>query len=196
MMVRPRLRRYPGPSGVVQVFDVQVGALADDGMSDATPFYGVNFIRIGSTTDNPDRDSWVRFPNVTIPGGATIVVAYMTVESKDSDNDGVGVKTNIYAEDADDAIAPTDRTEHQADVRTTSFTVWDDEDFVVDTPTDSPSIVNVIQEIVDRGGWNSGQALMILWDDDETGAGVLQYALYDYFDDTTRAIKLHVEYTT
>lgn len=140
------------------------------------------------------HQQWGRFTNVTIPGGATIQSAKITVVARGSVPDG-SQKTNIYAEDVDDAVAPTTKTEHDDDVRTTNFTAWDDEDFVVDAETDSPDLAAVIQEIVDRGSWLSGNSLMILWDDDGSLDG--DYCvMYQYDDDTTKAMKLHVEYTT
>jgi hypothetical protein len=72
------------------------------------------------------------------------------------------VTCTIYANDEDDAVAPTDVSEYNALTTTTGIvwvtgTTWDAGDTMV---TDDFSAA--VQEVVDRGGWASGNALMIL----------------------------------
>ncbi len=52
----------------------------------------------------------------------------------------------------------------------------------------TPDIASVIQEIVDRGGWNSGNSLVIII----TGTGTRTAEAYD--GDQAGAPLLHVEY--
>lgn len=193
MMVRPRIRRYPGPFGAVQVFDVQVGASLDDGHNWGGTLYRVSITASPGNTSTNVTDSFHRYTNVTIPGGATITKAYITVEAHSGTD--AGVLSNIYANDHDDAVAPTDNAEMVALARTTAFTAWDGEVFSADTPTNSDDIAAVIQEIIDRGGWNSGQALMIIWDDDGS-PNDKRYRIHSYDGQPIQTQKLHVEYTT
>ncbi len=178
--------------------DEQVGAGADDGLSrrpsgnfDATGA----FVQVGKRVDGTDfYELWARFTTVGIPNGATIDVAYLTVEAGGTGNDGVGVLTDIFFNDIDDAVAPTTQAEHEALARTTAFTAWDAENFVIDTPTNSPSIVDAVQEVIDRGGWSLDNSLQVLWDDDGSTTNFF-YRFHSYEGDSSKVIKLHIEYT-
>lgn len=192
---RPRGRRVrAGDSGVV---DVRAAVSLDDGYvhsgSSYQPASAIDYIGRDATPNI--YDVWSRFPNITIPQGATIDVAYVTVESSDSSADGAGVKSNLYFNDEDDAVAPSDFADMNAKARTTAFTVWDDEDFAIDTPTNSSSMVDVVKEVVDRGSWASGNAMMLLWDDDVSDNNV-NYRMKSQDEGNTKAILLHVEWST
>lgn len=197
LLSRPRRRRVSG--GASGVVDVQVAASGDDGRSwsgTATGFGDTDaFIQVGESSPGTTVvDGWARFVNVTIPAGATITVAYITVEENVDNGDGAGTLTDIFMEAADDPTAPTTQADHAGRARTTAFTAWDDIDFTADTPTDSPDIASVIQEIIDRGGWNSGQSMQILWDDG--GSTDHWYAPWSYDGNTAKAVKLHVEWSS
>lgn len=189
MMDRPRIRRLGEVLGI-SVFDGEPGVGADDGYSRSSGQFANNQsqLYLGQNVSTI-YDVFCRFPNVTIPGGATVMTAYLTYDVYN--NGGGHDKTNIYFCDEDDPAAPTDQAEHAADPRTTAFTAWDDEVMVDDIQ--SPSIVNVIQEILDRGGWNSGQAMMLLHDDDGTADGTYS-GIASFEQGTKDAAQLHVEY--
>lgn len=190
---RPRARRaLYGSSGTV---DVVPGVSGDDGYTTTGGGFssGGGNLAIGHVIGEPTYETFVRFPNVTIPREATIQIAYLVVV--ETSTGPFTVKSNLYFEDADDAVAPTSRAEHVADVRTTAFTVWDDESFVKDADTQSPSIVDAIQEVTDRGSWVSGNALQLLWDDDGTaGTNFYRGATFDHA--TLDSVELHVEWST
>ncbi len=189
-------RRRWGIANIVE-FDTQVAASADDAWS--------KIGEVGMVLNNPDlffgRDaggspyaSFCWWDNITIPGGATVQTAYLTTESRNSSTDGTGVKTDITFNDVDDAVQPTDGDDLDAKVSTAASVAWDDVDFLVDTPTNSPSIVDVVQEILDRGSWASGNAMMVLLIDDVSDDNKI-YRQHTYDSDTSKAMKLHVEYT-
>lgn len=192
-----RFRR--GNSGVSSgTVDVSVAANADDGESVGGAFFAArNFVSVGQDDDTNVQELFARFLSVTVPQAATIDVAYITVEPQDGDLGDTSVLSNIYFEDADDAVAPTSNAEHAADVRTTAFTAWDNFDFTTDVPVNSPSIVDVIQEVVDRGSWTSGNAMMLLLDDDSTPNGTVHlYRFYSFEHATGDPIALHIEWST
>ncbi len=177
--------------------DEQVGADLDDCWTGATgPVYCTVTTALFIGRDSGDHwyDSFARFTTVAINQDSRIDVAYITVEATSTATDGTGVKTNLYFNDEDDAVAPTDETEHQAAVRTTNFTAWDDENFAVDTPTNSPSIATVVDEVISRPGWISGSDLMLLWDDDTSTAN-FNYQIYSHDNTPSKAVKLHVEWS-
>lgn len=138
-----------------------------------------------------------RWDNVTIPAGATITSAILTVRIHWATNDGTGTKTNIYFEDADDPAAPTTAGDASGRVRTTAFTAWDDVNTVQGTDEVSPDFTAVLQEVVDRPGWASGQALQMLWDDDgSTCSGAGKHYCIDSYDwSSATAPLLEVGYT-
>lgn len=141
---------------------------------------------------------WARVDNVTVPAGATIAAnTYITCTANSSAFDGADVNTLLHLIDEDDPAAPLNHAEMVTDkgLKTTASTAWDDEDFTVDVETNSPSMQSVFQEVVDRGGWASGQAMMLLWLDNTSGFEK-QYVPTDYGVSAAKATLFHIEYTT
>lgn len=132
-----------------------------------------------------------RFTGVTISQGATIDVAYISLAVSNSGRDKPNF--NIYAEDVDNAPAPSTTTSDiSGRTPTTAATEWTALGGLGGIATyNSPSIVAVIQEIVDRAGWASGNAIAIICDD--LGSGDFQH--YHHNGSPTDAPRLHVEYT-
>lgn len=142
----------------------------------------------------------MRFLNVTIPKGATIDEAYLTLRCSSS-RSGVTVKTRISAEAVDNALTFADDAA-AFDARWANRTAAVDWDAIpawtLDTDYDSPEIKSVIQAIVDRAGWVSGNALVIFWDDyDGRGSAVPSAwrGCYSYDGSPDYAPKLVVLYT-
>lgn len=198
MMDRPRIRRYPGGVGDCtpgQTFDGEVTANDDDCKMQAA-----GSVR-ACTQTNPDApgnygpgalDATFRFLSVTIPGGARIDAAYLDIYTVAvATDDALDLLTNFYGEDADNAAQTTDWADYDGRDRTTALTAWDGQDFSTGY-TNSPSIVDVVQEIVDRGGWSSGNAMQFFWQDDGTPQN--SYHRHRHFDNGTDPPKLHVEY--
>jgi len=151
---------------------------------------------VGERAGGPGAENaFMRFRNVTVPNGATITAAHIEIVATGGTTTG-SVVSNIYADDIDDAVAPTDDTEHDALTRTTAFTAWDNPAaWRTGTTYNSPDIASVIQEVVDRAGWVSGNALQILWDDDGSGSN---YDLWGATFESTAwdAPLLYIAYTT
>lgn len=143
----------------------------------------------------------MRFQAIAIPKGAVITAAYLTFQAH-FNLAGTIVRTRISAEDVDDAPTFADDAA-TFDTRWTNRTAarvdWDEipawtqgEDY------DSPSIVSVIQEIVNRDNWASGNDIVIFWEDfddrSDHNEAARRIAL-SYDGDTTYCPKLHIEYT-
>lgn len=108
-----------------------------------------------------------RFQNVTIPAGAIIATAYMTLHCRASGS-GAGVKTYFSAEKVDDA--PTfadDKAAFLARYANNTATVaWDfSTAWTANSNYDSGDFAAVIQTTIDRDGWNSGQDIVLFWED-------------------------------
>jgi len=166
-------------------------ASGDDGHEKSSSLYpaidNVNFGDTGSATH-----AYIRFANVTIPQGSTITAAFIRLTCHISQSD-TPVNTNIYFNDHDNAVAPTNATEFDNLVDTTAFTAWDDIVAWTDgTQYDTLSLVDELQEVVNRGGFASGNAVMaMIYDDGSTGYRV--FSAFD-FDGGSEKAELHVEW--
>jgi len=138
-------------------------------------------LAFGNYTAGPTA-AGLRFRSVTIPQGATIIEAYITFEAAlNGVNDYCRVV--IYGEDVDDAPVYTAEAEafyNRAQSLTAASVEWpvyiDDtsgiEQWTQGTDYNTPSLVEIVQEIVDRTGWASGNDLAFqFWDNySDTGA--------------------------
>lgn len=186
-----------GVSGVElecgQLFDGSSGVGGDDGYWFGSTFNNSAdgcFIGVGAAGDIVH--SFARIPSVTVPQGATIESGYMEPWTVSVGHDGVGTKTNIYLNDEDDAVAPTTAAEADALNLTAAFTAWDDQDFA-EGRTQSPDLTDEFQEIVDRAGWASGNAMMFVWKDDGSTTGFYhKCSTIEY--SSPRPFNLHIQY--
>jgi len=183
----------------------QVVASTDDCARRLTSAYWSltgDYMIVGSTgTSYYQWGCGMRFQSITIPKGSTIDGAYLTLRCLYSRSDTV-VNSRISAEDVDDA--PTFANDASVfDTRfaahTTARVDWDAiPAWTAGLDYNSPEIKTVIQEIVNRGDWASGQDMVIFWEDYDDrsnhGSNVARYAIsYDY--NSTYAPKLVVTYT-
>lgn len=158
--------------------DLEPQATADDGMAvvdldqidNNETFYSGLLIGVNWLPDDEFAHVYFRFPNATIPQGATISVAYLELNANGAPaGAGDPMLTKVYGIDEDNHTAPTSFSDWNTDhgLHTTAAVDWDFNTATSGTLT-SPSLVSIIQEIVDRGGWSSGNAIGIHWDDDGT----------------------------
>lgn len=152
-------------------------------------FYDDATIRFGNS-GNYYYGTTMRFQNVNIPQGSTISVAYITL--LEYGETGTVCRLKIWGNDEDDAVAPTDVSEFEGLTKTNASVDWDGDPAQNWVPQNTPSIVDIIQEIVGRGGWVSGNAMqiMILNDGSDSGAE-RQYE--DYDTEPSEAPLLHIE---
>lgn len=124
-------------------------------------------IRLGGQDYN---HGGVRFMSINIPRGATINRAYLRMTS--AQEGWSELNLHVYGEAVDDALSfyYPPLVPHRP--RTAHFVVWrvTTEDFWhVGQLVSSPDLRAVIQEIVDRPGWNAGQAVALLLIADDSG---------------------------
>ena len=145
----------------------------------------------------------MRFLNITIPNAQVIDSAYLTLRCRTS-RALTTCNTRISAEDVDDAITFADDSaafDTRWAARTTARVDWDAiAAWTANADYDSPEIKTVIQEIIDRGSWASGNDIVIFWDDfadrsvpDATYDAFRQ--AYSYNGSATYAPKLVITYT-
>lgn len=142
----------------------------------------------------------LRFQAVAVPHGATIDSAYIKVKSR-ANTAATTVNSYISAWDGDDASTFSNLADFDAKFasQTTAVVAWDNiAAWTTDTDYDSPDISTVIQEVVDRGGWASGNDMIIFWEDFDDRSSHVAFAdrrSYSYDADSSKVIKLYITFT-
>lgn len=159
------------------------------------------FAYIGSQVADYDKSGMgLRFLNITIPKGRTILEAELRCRAAANDT-STTVKGRISAEDvdnpatfADDAAAFDTRYAG----RTTARVDWDSiPSWTLASWYDSPDIKTVIQEIVNRGGWASGHDIVIFFEDfDNRSSSGAHRAVWHYDEAADEAPKLYIKWTS
>ena len=155
--------------------------------------------RVGYTNDtNYKLGGGMRFLNVTIPKYAIIDTAYLTLRAY-ATRTGTTVNSKIKGEAADNPVTFSDLPDYQGRAKTTAAVNWNSiPAWTLDIDYNSPEIKTIIQEIVNRAGWASGNALVIFWDDHDdlsSHATGCRRQGYSYDTSTTYCARLHIEYT-
>ena len=148
------------------VITAQPGSSGDDGytyMDMMAPAFNNSgaTMRVGNDTATMSEDSsFMRFPSVAIAQGATISAATIDfILSADADG---SFDCDIKAEDVDNSIQPTNNSGVTGATKTTaSVAMTTDASWEADATETTPDISSVIQEVVNRGSWVSGNAITI-----------------------------------
>lgn len=135
----------------------------------------------------------IRFANVTVPQGATIIKAYIQFTCKQTTSDVVSL--TIHGQNSNNATPFTDISGNiSARPLTTSSINWmplgwyNADEAGIDQRT--PSLVNIVQEIVNRPQWASGSAMAFI----VSGSGDSRTA-YSYDSDASKAALLVIQYS-
>lgn len=105
-----------------------------------------------------------KWNNVTIPAGSTINSAVVSLTARGSWS-GTPANSTWYGHDTDSATAPTNFAGWTALVKTTASVAWNSIAAWTDNVVyDSPDLATIVQEIIDRGGWASGNNLALTWE--------------------------------
>lgn len=165
-----------GGGGITNNFEFTLQANDDDAEQNLGT-YGTGMIMDGGCPGCPaglmamfvswngdfERFQGLRFTGMDIPQGATIDHAYLDFTIMQKKNDNTDVR--IYAEDIDDATQYVNSNNDMLSRTLTDGTGvpgngrvnWNGIDAAdVDTVITSPDLKNVVQEIVNRPGWNGG----------------------------------------
>lgn len=132
----------------------------------------------------------VRFRNINIPPGATIVAAHLEFVVDEADTTSTAL--TIRAQDADDAaVFGSSRNNVSNRSLTNASTSWAPSAWTsVGQSQESPDLSALVQEVVDRGGWLAGNNMAFVI----TGSGERTAESYD--GTPASAPLLHIEYET
>lgn len=148
----------------------------------------LNIVYESKTTGN--QDIGLRFTGLTIPQGATITKAYIEFVA-DKTSSGTASLT-LYGEKTDNATTFTTVLNNiSSRVITTAFVAWSPQTWSAAGVYQSNDIKTIVQEIVNRIGWKSGNSMAFII----TGTG-MRTAESVEGTPSGKAPLLHVEYTT
>ncbi len=173
-------------------YSQRVNASLDNGYLAGSWFSGVSNTRVGKAFAGNNVESAYRFTGVNIPGDATINSAKITLTGGANDAVSVNSKLSGIAEDntANFSSDPTGRS------KTTANVSWNFASGVsLDTAYDSPSLVAIIQEIIQRGGWSSGNSIGFIHEDNgSTADHILDF--YGYDGSSTKCALLVIDWSS
>jgi len=107
----------------------------------------------------------LRYTNVTIPPGSTILKAYLRFFAYNGQG-AQEIKTYIRGQDSHNPAIFTNLWDYDNRPRTTEKIDWSPiETWMVGNYYDSPDISPILQAIIDLPLWASGYHLVIFWDD-------------------------------
>ena len=150
-----------------------------------------NYAQLGNT--GYSNYAVLRFAGLNIPNGATIDVAYITLTAY-STNSGEDCNLAVWIEESDSAATYST----YANVVARSYTgvnwlgvgAWTE-----DSEYATPSLITLIQDIVDREGWEKGNSLGFLIGNNVSSANAYRFMDLYHPPITTPAV-LHIEYST
>ncbi|MBA7685678.1 hypothetical protein ES703_94103 [subsurface metagenome] len=183
----------------------QTGESTDDAMHKlVTDWWTITgALMAGGLETHHQYGSGMRFPNVAIPQGAPIDEAHLTLRCQDiSGATATPCNSRITAEDIDNAATFVDDKvifDARYAAHTTAVVDWDNISvWLLDTEYDSPDIKTVLQEIVNREGWATGQGIAIFWQDYDNrtpSVADCRRIAHSYDTNSSYAPKLVVDYT-
>jgi len=142
-------------------------------------------MQIGAAASNTFR-AGIRFRNMQIAPGANIKNAKIVGTSFGSDS---GAVTSRITGELGDSAVFVSYADFDGRSQTTEFTDWVMPDFTDDVQYETPDFANVVQEIVDDGGWAQGQnmGIFISW---LSGSNHRELSQWDFSSAAEKAIMI------
>ncbi len=179
------------PSQSASVFEARIATGADDAeekeSGSGSVSTGSSDLELVADGSRGNQTVALRFTNVHLPQGAAIVNAYIRFVADESDSDATSLIIQAEAADSSDALL---NQVHNLSSRaaTSAFVAWAPDSWSRGDQDDTPNIASVVQEVISREAWSSGNALTILVNG--TGKRVAE----SYNGSPNDAALLHVEY--
>lgn len=168
---------------------------ADDGQINnaASPVFNntFNYITAGRISGNY-YSAYCRFDDLRIPNGATIVSARAIFQST-ANRTGNNANFNLHFCAEDDAVSPTDVDTFNNKSLTTGVAWNTVEGWEINANYATPDLKVALQEVINRSGWDSGQAVCLMINNNNSTSGAYRQAKsHDGYPDNTAI--LEVEY--
>lgn len=187
------------PVRIDPTLDISVGSSTDD--CRVIPDIAYSFIDlddssiyVGRTPMDPSNHAGYRFVNILIPPLSGIDSSYVSFTASSSTS-GATANLNIYGDDVDDSATFSTLSNFNGRSKTTEVVAWNSiSSWTAETVYDSPEIKTIVQEIVDREGWASGNDISILVYDNASTASAFRQS-YAYDGSAIKSPALHIDYT-
>lgn len=167
-------------------FSTAIAASSDDAHQTGT---SMNLTNVSVVCEAATSWGGFRWDNVTVPKDATINSAYIRLYTASTTYDSPDVV--IYCEDADDAATFTTSSSNiSGRPLTTANVAWQDTD-IGGTWQNSIDISAPIQEVVNRAGWASGNALVVIMD----GQSTSPWRIRAWDNGTGHGAVINIDYT-
>ena len=159
-----------------------------DGLDDVS-YWGASFNASGNSLymggqhlTGDDSRVALRFSGVTVPQGATVQAARLLLRSRSTGTHTNDADVAVSAEAADNAARITSHADYLARARTTSSVAWPIRTtWAWLTEKTSPDIASVVDQVVNRPGWQTGNSLQVFVDNAGSPAGAWREgAAWDY----------------
>lgn len=173
-------------------YEKRIAASADDAEEEDAANHDVNTggVDLEMIFDGRDQIVGMRFTGLTIPKGARILDAWIQFQADGSTSGATSL--TIEGHDVDDAPTFTTTRRNLSDrSRTTASVDWTPASWTSGeqgAAQRTPSLVAIVQELVDRSGWAAGNDVAFL----VTGSGLRRAESYNGI--RAAAPLLHVEY--
>jgi type IV pilus assembly protein PilY1 len=145
--------------------------------------------------DGGDQAIGVRFRNLDIEQGATVLSATLEFQVRDA---GTGdIDLSIWGEDVDNASTYSATSNNISSRTKTSASVsWSSvSDPAVGDKLDSPDVTSIVQEVIDRGTWASGNDLAFIIEK-SSGAGKRTVESFDGLSSGAAKLTVQVQWNT
>ena len=147
---------------------------------------------MGDYSGSP-AEAFFRFNNITIPQGSVITTAFVRFVCLNPRNATV-CNLKCHANAHDDAVAPANYSGFNALSLTTGIAWSALPEWISDTLYDTPSIITEIQSVVNRPGFVSNNAIMIVLKDNGSSADARRDpSTVDYLSGAEKA-ELHISW--
>ena len=195
----------PAPVPIGDSLDLQVTVASDDAnerdRASEVPSLNADLILMDANTTDVRHWGGFRWTNVTVPPGATITTALLDLNLHTNQDDAL---VTVYGENVDNAAtftATTDNIKNRP--KTTASVPWAVDSLVSgadvwlsgESPDARLEVKSLVQEIVSRPGWSSGNALVLFSQPGTAAFKQLRPQSYDQAPVGTLGAKLHIEYT-
>jgi len=198
---QPLPHDFPDDFYITKELEVHGAQSQDDGQESTSEGYVNTFFNYIEL--RVDLDRWggaYRFPNIKIPPGAIINSAYISLVNYV--NTFRHPVDSIACEDVDSANSLTSGNgsydiSSRWNRRTNAAVLWNDYINCIPGVRDStPDLKDLVQEIVDRPGWKSGNAIIFIFKCLSLESDTSHLELYSWdFSDHTYGALLHVTYS-
>lgn len=175
------------------IIDKQIAAGADDAGTDENIWSTTRtFLDAGNAAKDK---TGMKFNNIIIPNGASISEAYITVTAA-AYNNGSTVTTRIQGEKTSSPAQYSTLTNYIARTLTTDYIDWAMTSWSQGTVYTSPSLVNVVQELVNTYNYSAGAPMAFQFNTQGTPTNSDYRTWSSYNGSVANAPRLHIVYIT